>query len=135
MQPHIHIYIYGENGSCTKYGCSNIKVTTSSSSDVIVTIKKNDNVFRHAYIRKGSSYTFEFPDGTYQVFFYYGKGWNPNKIMKETSRGIVKGGFISDEDFGKDSPQRLNNSVLSYELIMQENGNFSTKPSSKNEVF
>ncbi len=122
---------YGGNTSCDDYGCSQIKVRTSNS-DVIVTIKRNDEVVRHAYINSGSSYTFSFPNGTYQTFFYYGKGWNPNKSMK---KGEMKGGFITNESFGKDDPQYLSNNVLTYELILQENGNFSTRPSNPEEAF
>ena len=122
---------YGGNSSCDDYGCSQIKVRTSNS-DVIVTIKKNNRVVRHAFINSGSSYTFSFPNGTYQTFFYYGKGWNPNKEMKG---GEMKGGFITNESFGKDDPQHLSNNVLTYELILQQNGNFSTRPSNPEEAF
>ncbi|ATN06650.1 hypothetical protein HX017_06700 [Myroides marinus] len=121
---------YGGNSSCNDYGCSQIKVRTSNS-DVLVTIKKNDKVVRHAFIQAGDSYTFSFPNGTYQAFFYYGKGWNPEKEMKN---GELKGGFIANEDFGKDDPQYLSNNVLEYELIMQQNGNFSTRPSNPEEA-
>ncbi|MDH6311607.1 hypothetical protein M2137_000357 [Parabacteroides sp. PFB2-10] len=127
-------YCYGKNKSCSEYGCSQIKVTTPYNSDVLVTIKRNDIVVRHAYIKAGSSYTFEIPDGTYQPFFYYGKGWNPEKVMKQTSSGTLKGGFISNESFGKDSPQRLSNEILEYRLILQHNGNFSTQPSNVNDA-
>jgi hypothetical protein len=128
-------YCFGKNKSCSEYGCSQIKVRTPSNSDVMVTIKKNGKVFRHAYINSSSQYTFEFPNGTYQAFFYYGKGWNPNKIMKKTDCGLLKGGFITDEHFGKDNPTFLNNNILEYELILQQNGNFSTSPSNSEEVF
>lgn len=128
-------YCFGSSNSCGGYGCSQIKVKTPYNSDVLVTIKKNDRVYRHAYIKAGSSYTFNFRNGTYQAFFYYGKGWNPNKFMKNTSCGELNGGFISNEHFGKDYPQDLYNQILSYELILQQNGNFSTKPSNKNEAF
>lgn len=121
---------YGGNSTCNDYGCSQIKVRTSNS-DVIVTIKKNDKVVRHAYINSGSSFTFSFPNGTYQTFFYYGKGWNPEKEMKG---GEMKGGFITNESFGKDAPQSLSNNILEYELILQENGNFSTQPSNPDEA-
>lgn len=121
---------YGGNSSCNDYGCSKIKVTTSNS-DVVVTIKKNDKVVRHAFIQAGDNYSFSFPNGTYQAFFYYGKGWNPEKEMKG---GKMKGGFITNEDFGKDDPQSLFNNVLTYELIMQQNGNFSTRPSNPEEA-
>lgn len=128
-------YCFGSSNSCSSYGCSQIKVRTPSNSDVIVTIKKNDKVYRHAYINSSSQYTFEFPNGTYQTFFYYGRGWNPNKVMKETDCGTLKGGFIADEHFGKDSPQSLSNNILEYELILQQNGNFSTRSSNSEEAF
>ena len=121
---------YGSNSSCSDYGCSQIKVRTSNS-DVLVIIKKNDKVVRHAFIQAGDGYSFSFPNGTYQAFFYYGKGWNPEKEMKG---GEIKGGFITNEDFGKDEPQSLYNNVLEYELILQQNGNFSTRPSNPEEA-
>lgn len=129
-----YAYCYGANKSCSEWGCSQIEVKTPYNSDVLVTIKKNDGVFRHAFIKASSSYTFEVPNGTYQPFFYYGKGWNPEKFMKTALCGDLKGGFIANEDFGKDFPQVLDNSVLSYELILQQSGNFSTKPSNQAEA-
>ena len=121
---------YGGNSSCDNYGCSQLKVKTSDS-DVIVIIKKSENVVRHAYISSNSSYKFSFPDGTYQTFFYYGKGWNPEKKMKG---GKMKGGFIDNEDFGKDESQTLSNNILEYQLILRENGNFRTRPSNPEEA-
>jgi hypothetical protein len=128
-------YCYGSNKSCSEWGCSEIRVKTPYNSDVIVTIKSGGTVVRHAYICAGNSYTFEVPNGTYQPFFYYGKGWDPEKLMKSTLVCDLKGGFISDEDFGKDDPQNLENSILEYELILQQNGNFSTRPSNPAEAF
>ena len=121
---------YGGNSSCDSYGCSKITIRTSNS-DVLVTIKNNDKVVRHSFIKSGGTYTFSMPNGTYQPFFYYGKGWNPEKEMKN---GQLKGGFISEEDFGKDDPQTLMNDILTYELILQTNGNFSTRPSNPFEA-
>jgi hypothetical protein len=125
---------YGENSSCNDYGCSKIRVRTPYNSDVLVTIKLNNSVVRHAYIQAGDSYTFSMPNGTYQPFFYYGKGWNPEKVMKETSQISLKGGFVTNEDFGKDDPQYLENQILEYELILQSDGNFSTRPSNAEEA-
>jgi hypothetical protein len=127
-------YMYGGNPSCNDYGCSQISVKTPSNSDVLVTIKQDGEVVCHAYIRSSSSYTFEIPNGTYQPFFYYGKGWNPEKVMKETPQGMLKGGFIENEYFGKDDPQYLENNILQYELILQHNGNFSTRPSNAEDA-
>jgi hypothetical protein len=130
-----YAYLYGYNKRCDEWGCSQIKVTTPSSSEVLVLIKRNNKVIKHAYIRASSTYTFEMPNGMYQPFFYYGKGWNPDKIMKKTDKGLLKGGFISNEHFGKDNPQTLKNNILEYELILQQHGNFSEKSSSKEEAF
>ena len=127
-------YCFGRNSSCSDWGCSQIKVRTPYNSDVLVTIKKGEKVVRHEFIKGGSSYTFELPNGTYQPFFYYGKGWNPEMVMKQKDCGTLKGGFIANEDFGKDSPQTLSNNVLEYELILQQSGNFSTRPSNANEA-
>lgn len=130
-----YAYCFGSNSSCSNWGCAGISVKTPYNSDVMVTIKKEGKVYRHAYIKAGHTHKFEFPNGTYQAFFYYGKGWNPNKIMKEVDCGVLKGGFIANEIFSKDKPQRLDNAVLTYELILQENGNFSTQPSDSDEAF
>ena len=124
---------YGGNSTCNEDGCPRIRVKTSrsSTSDVIVTIKKGGKVVKHAYIKAGGTYTFSMPNGTYQTFFYYGRDWNPNKKMKG---GQIIGGFNYNEDFGKDSPQDLYDNILTYELILQTNGNFSTRPSSASEA-
>lgn len=130
-----YAYCFGSNKSCSEWGCSEIKVRASNNSDVLVTIKKGEKVVRHAYLKTGASFTFELPNGTYQPFFYYGKGWNPEKVLKETDCGPLKGGFIENEVFGKDSPQELLNNVLEYQLVLQQNGNFSTQSSSAQEAF
>jgi len=131
-----YAYCFGKNKSCNHNGCSQIRVKTPYNSDVLVTIKRGEKVFRHAYIQAGDSYIFEVPNGTYQTFFYYGKGWYPEKFMKVTTTcDTLKGGFLKNEYFGKDSPQSLYNNILTYELILQPNGNFMTRPSSKDEAF
>jgi hypothetical protein len=130
-----YAYCYGKNLVCNEFGCSEISVKAPHNSDVMVTIKKGDRVKKHAYIRAGGTYSFSFPNGTYQPFFYYGNNWDPNKLMKSSPCGGIKGGFTTGEHFGKDSPQRLYNQALSYELILQPNGNFSTRPSSAVEAF
>ena len=126
---------YGVNKHCPDEGCSEISIKSPLNSDVLVNIKSEGKVVRHAYISAGNMVTFEVPDGIYQPFFYYGKGWNPEKPMKSNTDCPLTGGFISDESFGKDDPQELNNSILEYELILQPNGNFSTIPSNPSEAF
>ena len=125
---------YGKNYRCPYTQCSGIKVTAPRESDIVVIIKRNNSngkVIAHGYIKAGGTYQFDIPDGTYQTFFYYGEGWNPNKVMK----GGVTGGFVKDEIFSKDNPQEIYSGVLTYVLQLQRNGNFSTKSSNKSECF
>ena len=112
---------------------SQISVSTSAGSncDVVVILKSGGDIVRNAYIKAGGSYTFNIPNGRYQVFFYGGKGWNPNKSMP----GGLTGGFVANESYSKDSPVDLNYEGLTYELIPQPNGNFSTQQSSASEIF
>ncbi len=126
-------YCYGSSNYCGNY-CSEIQVRTGGS-DVLATIKDSEgDVFRHAYIKSGHSFTFNVPDGQYQVFFYSGTGWNPNKYMTTTFCGTLHGGFVSAESFTKDDYISLNSQSMTYELIMQPNGNLNTQPSSMNEA-
>ena len=125
---------YGKNYKCPYNQCSGIKVTAPAESDIVVIIKRNNQngkVINHGYIKSGTTYQFDIPDGTYQTFFYYGEGWNPNKDM---GNGI-KGGFIKDEIFSKDNPQDIYSGVLTYVLQLQRDGNFQTKGSDKSEFF
>ena len=112
---------------------SEICVTTSSNSncDVVVIVKSGDVIARNAYIKAGGSYTFHVQNGVYQVFFYGGKGWNPNKAMPNG----LQGGFVANESYSKDYPVSLEYQSLTYELIPQPNGNFSTKQSNAEEMF
>lgn len=126
--------VYGKNYRCPYTQCSGIKVTAPRESDIVVIIKRNNSsgkVIAHGYIKAGGTYQFDIPDGTYQTFFYYGEGWNPNKNMGNG----VKGGFVKDEIFSKDNPQEIYSGVLSYVLQLQRDGNFQTKGSNKSECF
>ena len=114
---------------------SEIKVKAPANSDVIVIVRYNNmngSVAGHRYIRAGMSSTIYLRNqNKYQTFFYYGKGWYPDKEMKN-----VRGGFIKNEVFSKDgTPSYLDNNILEYELTLQVNGNFSTTSSSEGEMF
>ncbi len=125
---------YGQNYKCPYEQCSGIKVTAPSESDIVVIIKRsnqNGKVIAHGYIKAGGSLQFDIPDGTYQTFFYYGIGWNPNKDMGNG----VKGGFVKNEIFSKDNPQDIYSGILTYVLQLQRDGNFQTKGSNRGEVF
>lgn len=125
---------YGKNYKCPYDQCSGIKVTAPTESDIVVIIKRNNQngkVVAHGYIRAGQTYQFDIPDGTYQTFFYYGEGWNPNKDMGNG----VKGGFVKEEIFSKDNPQDIYSGILTYVLQLQRDGNFQTRGSSRSEMF
>lgn len=108
-----------------------VKTSADDENDVVVIIKHNGKIVRNAYIQGGDSYQFSVPNGTYQVFFYGGKGWNPDKKMA----GGYTGGFITNESFSKDNAVTLDYQGLNYELIPQRNGNFNTELSSETEMF
>ncbi len=122
-----------ENEISVKGSDSRIIVKTSGTdrTDVVVILKKNDRIVRNQYVQAGDQAVFNIPDGTYQIFFYYGKGWYPEKEMPNG----MKGGFVMYESFSKDDPQYLENNILTYELILQTNGNFRARPSSADEAF
>ena len=93
----------------------------------------NGRVAGHKYIKAGNTATIYLRNGNYyQTFFYYGKGWYPDKQMN----GKVRGGFLKGEAFSKDgTPSYLENQILTYELTLQANGNFQTSSSSEGEMF
>ena len=127
---------YGYCFGNSNYGESGVRVNTGQS-DVLVTIKNmNNKVIRHAYIAEGNSYTLNIPNGNYNVFFYYGSGWNPKRFMKDTDCGRLVGGFLSNESVSKDpNILRIYYGIMEYTLTQSVNGNFSTSGSSKNEAF
>lgn len=124
---------YGKNASCGYYGCSDIKVNTSASP-IVAIVKKNGKVKKHAYISANSSYTFELPNGTYQVFFYYGENWSRNKKMQSSECNSAYGGFLTNEFVTKDDPISLYNQVMEYTLSRVTNGNFAPRSSNLKEA-
>ena len=119
----------------SNYGTSSIKVK-NSGQDVIILVKNNrDRVIRHVYIKGNDNFTLKVPNGRYSVFFYNGRGWNPNKKMKNTYCGTPKGGFVSQESFSKDDSFYISNQVLTYTLERVSYGNFNPEGSSMNEAF
>ena len=133
-----YAYCYGENLSCTpEQGykeCSSITVEAPTNSDVIVTIKKDKKVYVHAYIRSGETHAFKLADDVYQTFFYYGNGWDFDKVIKRSSCGVLKGGFLRDIIVSKDDPFTLFRSEVKYELTLNPDGDFKSIPSSITEA-
>lgn len=95
-------------------GNAKIKVNAPLNSDVLVIIKDiNGKMRKHAYIRANDSYSFYLSQGSYESFFYYGRGWNPDKSMSNGFRG----GFMYDELYSKSGYEFLqDNSEGSQEL-------------------
>ena len=46
----------------------------------------------------------------------------------------LKGGFLENEDWDKDSPNFLEDNILTYTLTTVVNGNFSTQNSNQSEA-
>lgn len=128
---------YGTNQYLDDYTPhSEIQVKAPYNSDVIAIVRYNNhngNVAGHRYVRAGSTATIYLRNGyNYQTFFYYGKGWYPDKEMKNG----LKGGFLKNEAYSKDgSATYLENNILTYELTLQEHGNFQTSSSNAAEIF
>ena len=127
-----YAYCYGRSNS----GGSGVRVN-AGSSDVLVTVKDmNDRVIRHAFIKANRTFTLNIPNGNYNVYFYYGTGWNPKRFMKDTDCGRLVGGFLRNESVSKDpGVLRLYDGIMVYTLTTQVGGNFSTAGSSKTEAF
>lgn len=119
----------------SNYGSSKIEVKNSGNDVVILVKNSNKRVIRHAYIKGNNNFSINLPNGRYSVFFYNGKGWNPNKKMKKTYCGIPRGGFVSNESFTKDENFYISNQILTYTLERSSYGNFNPKGSSMNEAF
>jgi len=117
--------LYGSESSIT------VNTSYSSNCDLVVILKRNGTAVRNAYICAGGSFTFDLPNGSYQVFFYGGTGWNPNKVMPNGERG----GFVMNESYSKDTEVYLDYQGLSYDLTPQRGGNFSTSHSTVGEIF
>jgi hypothetical protein len=124
---------FGRKNSCSG-GCSEIKINGSLHSDVLVILKRNNVVKRHAYIAAGNSYAFEIPNGTWQPFFYYGEGWYPKKEMESSSCESLMGGFLEGEQWDKDLADDLNDVIITYTLTSVRDGNFQTKDSNQKEA-
>lgn len=126
---------FGSTNSCSGWGCSEIEVK-SGGSDVLVLIKNaQGNTIRHGYVRAGRSMSFHVSNGRYQVFFNYGTGWNPDKVIEGAVCRNLRGGFVENVQYTKDNYETLNNQILTYELITQTGGNFRERSSSESEFF
>ena len=124
--------VWGKNEKPKSKYNADIAVTAPIAFDMVAIVRQNNDsgrVVAHAYIQADSTYKFNVDNGRYQVFFYIGKGWNPNKNM---SNGL-KGGFVRNETYSKDNPVYLANEVIAYQLSMKRKKGY--KESSRVEIF
>lgn len=114
-----------------KTGDNYIDIKTTEGADYIVIVKRHSNgkYINHVYIRGGEKARMYIPDGTYDTYFYSGKGWNPEKAV-----GNLTGGFVSGESMQKDDPQKIVSAYLEYTLYPVVNGNLRLNEADINDV-
>lgn len=121
--------VYGGN---SKVGNAGLRIKAPAICDVLVIIKRNGDVVKHAYIRCNQTYTFTLKAGTYQPFFIFGNSWCP---QKESPNGQL-GYFLEDVSISKDYPQEIGEyQELEYTLQTVTNGNFHAASSDESEAF
>lgn len=125
--------VYGNNRD--KGPCA---VTITASPEMaVVAIVRYDNidgdVAGHLFIERGTSGTICLPVGKFQVFFYSGRDWDPEKEM---DCGL-SGGFKKDEMFQEDPfPKTYSEGThWSYALRLVTNGNFAPASTDKDLFF
>lgn len=103
----------------------------TSGCDYVVIVRdyNSSDVVNHVYIRAEDTGRLYLPNGTYNIYFYGGKGWNP-----EMQNGNVKGGFVSEGHVQKDGPVDLYNQCGVYTLYPVQDGNLQLQKASKDEA-
>ena len=104
----------------------------TSGNDYVIIVKNygSSDVVNHIYVRAGDIGRLYLPNGTYNIYFYGGKGWNP-----DMDNGNVKGGFVSGGHIQKDGPVELYNQYGEYTLYPVKDGNLQLQRASKGEAF
>ena len=104
---------------------------TSWKSDYVVIVKRHydDAYINHIYIQGGDNAYLYVPDGTFDVYFYSGEGWNPYKEV-----GQFIGGFVNG-NMQKDDPVELESAYMEYTLYPVKYGNLRLQGADINEVF
>lgn len=104
---------------------------TSGKSDFVVIVKRHydDAYINHIYIQGGDNAYLYVPDGTFDVYFYSGEGWNPNKEVGQFTGGFVNG------NMQKDGSVELESAYMEYTLYPVKHGNLRLQGADMNEVF
>lgn len=124
---------YGRNKS-EYYGYSRVKVNASKNTDVVVIVHYDNHdgpVAGHIYVQKGKTAEIALPaNRSYQVGFYSGNGWYPDKEVKDK-----KGGFLRDEYVQMDDVIYLkSNTEIEYTLALVLHGNLHLKDCSLEDI-
>ena len=104
----------------------------TSGCDYVIIVRNysNSHVVNHIYVRANETGRLYLPNGTYNIYFYGGKGWNPNK-----EKSHVRGGFVSENGpIQKDEYVRLYDQYGEYTLYPVQNGNLHLEESSEEEA-
>lgn len=127
----------GDQPYSTEYGTgwtgdNYLDFKTSGACDYIIIARtvNNNKVINHVYIRGGEFARLYLPNGNYTIYFYSGKGWNPNK-----QKGNVMGGFVSNESTQKDEDVSLYNRYGEYTLYPVQHGNLILDNAADSETF
>lgn len=109
-----------------------LQFKTSGDNDYVVIAKRHGSskVVNHIYIRGGDTETMHLPDGNYDIYFYSGKGWDPEKDM-----GTVKGGFVDEAPVEKDENVSLYDQYGEYTLYPVQGGDLVLEQSDKQDMF
>lgn len=103
----------------------------TSGNDYVIIVRdyETSEVVNHIYVRADDRGRLYLPDGTYNIYFYGGKGWNPYM-----ENGNVTGGFVSGGHIQKDGPVELYNQYGEYTLYPVQNGNLQLQGATKGEA-
>lgn len=116
----------------SRTGSNYLSFNTSGDCDYVIIVKRVSDAryVNHIYINGGDNAKIYLPDGHYNIYFYSGKGWNPNK-----TKGNLVGGFVSSESQQKDGPVELISAYGEYTLYPVSNGNLQLSSAGDEEIF
>ena len=114
----------------SRTGSNYLDFKTLENDYIIIARDYNTSkVINHIYIRSNDHGRLHLPNGTYNIYFYGGKGWNPNM-----ENGNVTGGFVSGGHIQKDGPVDLYDQYIEYTLYPVQNGNLQLQSATEDEA-
>jgi len=120
-------YYFGNSITGSNY----LGFLTKGERDCIVIVKNMDGkYYNHVYICGDNSARVYLPNGMYNVYFYFGIGWNPDK-----KKGELTGGFEEKESQQRNDSVLLQNQNYVYELYPVTYGNLSLDNATTIDMF